>query len=331
MAKPTALVTGGAGYIGSHVCKALARAGYQPVVLDNLQYGHEWAVKWGPLAKGDILDRARLDDIFASYSPEAVIHFAAYAYVGESVTDPGKYYRNNFVGSLTLLEAMRDHGVDKIVFSSTCATYGVPEVLPINEVTPQQPINPYGASKAMVERVLSDFGAAHALRSIVLRYFNAAGADPENEIGESHDPETHLIPLLLDAASGRRKNVTVFGTDYPTRDGTCIRDYIHVSDLADAHVKALRALLDGGGSSIYNLGNGRGFSVKEVIGAVERVTGLAVPVILGDRRPGDPAALISDASKARDELQWRPQFAGIDEIVRMAWAWHQQAPVRGAR
>jgi UDP-arabinose 4-epimerase len=331
MAKPTALVTGGAGYIGSHVCKALARAGYQPVVLDNLQYGHEWAVKWGPLAKGDILDRARLDDIFATYLPEAVIHFAAYAYVGESVTNPGKYYRNNFVGSLTLLEAMRDHGVDKIVFSSTCATYGVPEVLPINEVTPQQPINPYGASKAMVERVLSDFGAAHALRSIVLRYFNAAGADPENEIGESHDPETHLIPLLLDAASGRRKNVTVFGTDYPTRDGTCIRDYIHVSDLADAHVKALRALLDGGGSSIYNLGNGRGFSVKEVIGAVERVTGLAAPVILGDRRPGDPAALISDASKARDELQWRPQFAGIDEIVRMAWAWRQKAPVRGAR
>ena len=327
MAKPTALVTGGAGYIGSHVCKALGRAGYQPVVLDNLRYGHEWAVKWGPLAKGDILDRARLDEVFATYSPEAVIHFAAYAYVGEFVTDPGKYYRNNFVGSLTLLEAMRDHGVDKIVFSSTCATYGVPEVLPIREETPQKPINPYGASKAMVERVLFDFGAAYALKSSVLRYFNAAGADPENEIGESHDPETHLVPLLLDAASGRRKNVTVFGTDYPTRDGTCVRDYIHVSDLADAHVKALRALLDGGDSSVYNLGNGRGFSVKEVIGAVERVTGLPVPVILGDRRPGDPAALISDASKARDELQWRPQFAGIDEIVRMAWAWHQRAPV----
>ena len=208
--------------------------------------------------------------------------------MGESVTNPGKYYRNNFVGSLTLLEAMRDHGVDKIVFSSTCATYGVPEVLPISEETPQRPINPYGASKAMVERMLSDFGAAHASRSIVLRYFNAAGADPENEIGENHDPETHLIPLLLDAASGRRKNVTVFGTDYPTRDGTCIRDYIHVSDLADAHVKALRALLDGGGSSIYNLGNGRGFSVKEVIGAVrtcDRLGGARHPRRSTARRP----------------------------------------------
>jgi UDP-glucose-4-epimerase GalE len=245
--------------------------------------------------------------------------------VGESVADPGKYYRNNFVGSLTLLEAMRDHGVDKIVFSSSCATYGVPDNLPIREKTPQSPINPYGASKAMVERLLSDFWIAHALKATVLRYFNAAGADPENEIGESHDPETHLVPLLLDAASGRRKSITVLGTDYPTHDGTCVRDYIHVSDLAEAHIKALRALLGGCQSSIYNLGNGRGFSVMEVIAAVERVTGLTVPVVFGDRRPGDPAALISDASKARDELGWQPQFARIDEIVRTAWAWRQKA------
>jgi UDP-arabinose 4-epimerase len=325
MVKPTVLVTGGAGYIGSHVCKALGRAGYQPIVLDNLRCGHAWAVKWGPLVEGDILDRARLDEVFATYSPEAVIHFAAYAYVGESVADPGKYYRNNFVGSLTLLEAMRDHGVDKIVFSSSCATYGVPDNLPIRENTRQSPINPYGASKAMVERLLSDFRVAHALEAIVLRYFNAAGADPEGEIGESHDPETHLVPLLLDAASGRLKGVTVFGTDYPTHDGTCVRDYIHVSDLAEAHIKALRALLDGRQSSIYNLGNGRGYSVKEVIAAVERVTGLTVPVVFGDRRPGDPAALISDASKARDDLNWQPQFARIDEIVRTAWAWRQKA------
>ena len=325
MAELTALVTGGAGYIGSHVCKALRRAGYHPVVLDNLQYGHEWAVNWGPLAKGDILDRARLDEVFAAYSPEAVIHFAAYAYVGESVIDPGKYYRNNVVGTLALVEAMRDHGVGKIVFSSSCATYGNPETLPIREETPQRPINPYGSSKAMAERVLADFGAAHGLATTVLRYFNAAGADPENEIGESHDPETHLIPLLLDAASGRRSEVTVFGTDYPTHDGTCVRDYIHVSDLAEAHVKALSALFDDGRSSIYNLGNGRGFSVREVIDAVERITGLTVPVVFGDRRAGDPAALISDASKARDELEWRPRFAEIDEIVRTAWAWRRKA------
>jgi UDP-arabinose 4-epimerase len=325
MTELTALVTGGAGYIGSHVCKALRRAGYHPVVLDNLQYGHEWAVKWGPLAKGDILDRARLDEVFAAYSPEAVIHFAAYAYVGESVIDPGKYYRNNVVGTLTLVEAMRDHGVGKIVFSSSCATYGNPVTLPICEETPQRPINPYGSSKAMAERVLADFGAAHGLAATVLRYFNAAGADPENEIGESHDPETHLIPLLLDAASGRRSKVTVFGTNYPTHDGTCVRDYIHVSDLAEAHVKALSALFDDGRSSIYNLGNGRGFSVREVIDAVERITGLTVPVVFGDRRAGDPAALISDASKARDELEWRPRFAEIDEIVRTAWAWHRKA------
>ena len=281
------LVTGGAGYIGSHACKALARANYLPVTYDNLIYGHEWAVKWGPLERGDILDRSRLDAVIGQYRPGAIMHFAAFAYVGELVTDPGKYYRNNVAGSLNLLEAARDHGIDQFVFSSTCATYGVPEHLPITKATPQQPINPYGATKLMVERMLVDFGAAHGLRSATLRYFNAAGADAQGEIGEDHDPETHLIPLVLDAASGRRENVTIFGTDYETPDGTCVRDYVHVADLADAHVKALEALSAGGPSGVYNLGNGRGFSVREVVEAIERMTGLNVPVTRGDRRAGD--------------------------------------------
>lgn len=325
------LVTGGAGYIGSHTCKTLRRAGFLPVVYDNLVHGNEWAVRWGPLERGDILDRGRLDEVFEKYMPDAVVHFAAFAYVGESVTCPRKYYRNNVVGSLTLLEAMGDHGVSDIVFSSTCATYGVPEAFPIREQTEQRPINPYGTSKLTVERMLVDFEAAYATKSIILRYFNAAGADPDNEIGENHDPETHLIPLVLDAASGRRKSISVFGADYPTRDGTCVRDYIHVSDLAEAHVTALEALFAGKRSEVYNLGNGRGFSVNEVIDSVERVTGLEVPVVFGERRVGDPAALVSDASKAREALGWRPRITEIDEIVRTAWAWHQRAPLRGAR
>lgn len=325
--RPPVLVTGGAGYIGAHACKALARAGYTPVAYDNLAFGHAAAVKWGPLEHGDILDRARLDAVIATHAPIAIMHFAAFAYVGESVTDPGKYYRNNTVGSLTLLEAARDHGIRHFIFSSTCATYGTPERLPITEGAAQHPINPYGASKLMVERMLSDFGAAHDMRHIALRYFNAAGADPDNEIGEKHDPETHLIPLVLDAASGRRPDVTVFGTDYDTHDGTCVRDYIHVTDLADAHVKALQALEAGQASDVYNLGIGRGFSVTEVITAVERVTGLRVPVQFGPRRAGDPAALISDASKAQEDLSWSPQFPELEEIVRTAWAWHQ----RGSR
>jgi UDP-arabinose 4-epimerase len=324
--KKSILVTGGAGYIGSHACKALAQAGYLPVTYDSLIYGHEWAVKWGPLERGDVLDRCRLDEVIAAHRPLAIMHFAAFAYVGESVTDPGKYYRNNVMGSLNLLEAARDHRIDQFIFSSTCATYGVPDRLPITEETPQRPINPYGASKLMVERMLADFGAAHGLRSIVLRYFNAAGADPDNEIGEDHDPETHLIPLVLDAASGRRPTIQVFGTDYDTPDGTCIRDYIHVSDLADAHVKALDALAAGALSDVYNLGNGRGFSVLEVIHSVERATGLKVPVRRGARRAGDPAALVSVAMKAREGLGWEPQIAGLDEIVRSSWAWHQKVP-----
>ena len=322
------LVTGGAGYIGSHACKALALAGYLPVAFDNLCFGHDWAVKWGPLSVGDILDRARLDEVLKQYHPKAIMHFAGSAYVGEFVTDPGKYYRNNVAGSLSLLEAARDHGISQFVFSSTCATYGIPERLPITEKTLQQPINPYGTSKLMVERMLADFGVTHGLRFIALRYFNAAGADHDGEIGESHDPETHLIPLVLDAAAGHRPDITIFGTDYETPDGTCVRDYIHVTDLADAHVKALQALQVGGLPGVYNLGNGQGISVLGVIQAVEQVTGRHVSVRRAGGRAGDPPALVSDATKAREALGWRPKTEKIDDIVRTAWAWHQK--VHGA-
>jgi UDP-arabinose 4-epimerase len=322
------LVTGGAGYIGAHTCKALAKARYLPVAYDSLVHGHERAVKWGPLVRGDILDRRRVDWAIAEYRPVAIMHFAAFAYVGESVGDPGKYYRNNVAGSLTLLEAARDAGVRNFVFSSTCATYGTPASLPIVEATPQFPINSYGASKLMVERMLADFDSAHGIRSTALRYFNAAGGDQDGEIGEDHQPETHLIPLVLDAASGRRQNVTIFGTDYPTPDGTCLRDYVHVSDLADAHVLALRRLLTGAESGVFNLGNGQGFSVRQVVDTVERITGLKVPVKLGGRRPGDPAALVSDATRAHDVLGWRPRLSDLDEIVRTAWAWHQRGMTR---
>lgn len=293
------LVTGGAGCIGSH-----------------------WAVRWGPIEVGDIADRARLDEVIAKYQPVAVMHFAAYAYVGESVQDPGKYYRNNVAGTLTLLEAMRDNGIDKLIFSSTCATYGVPVNVPIREDHPQLPINPYGASKLMIERMLLDFDVAHGLRSISLRYFNAAGADPDGEIGEAHNPETHLIPLVLDAATGKRPAITVYGDDYETPDGTCIRDYIHVSDLAGAHLLALRALETGSKTTVYNLGNGQGFSVLEVIDSAARVTGRRVPFTVGPKRPGDPAALVGDASRAMQELGWRPQLHDIDSMIDTAWQWH---------
>ncbi len=320
----TILVTGGAGYIGSHTCKILAQQGYLPVVFDNLSAGHEWAAKWGPLERGDILDRSALDRAIKTYRPSACLHFAAFAYVGESVTDPGRYYRNNVAGSLTLLEALRDNGIDQFVLSSTCATYGVPHRVPIDEAMPQAPINPYGASKLMVERMMADFYAAHALRSVPLRYFNAAGADPEAEIGEDHDPETHLVPLVLDAASGSGDAITVFGTDYDTDDGTCVRDYIHVTDLAEAHVLALKALEQGLQHRAFNLGNGQGYSVREVIASVERVTGRRVPVKAGERRPGDPARLVSDSARAAKELRWSPQIIDLDEIIGTAWAWHQR-------
>jgi UDP-arabinose 4-epimerase len=319
------LVTGGAGYIGSHACKALAAAGYTPISLDNLVYGHREAVRWGPLEVGDIGDRTFLDSVLERYQPSAVLHFAAYAYVGESVENPGKYYRNNVAGSLSLLEALRDRGIDKLIFSSTCATYGVPEQVPIAEDHPQRPINPYGASKLMIEQILRDFDQAHGLRSIALRYFNAAGADPEAEIGESHDPETHLIPLVLDAAAGLRPTITVYGDDYDTPDGTCIRDYIHVTDLADAHVRALQALEQGAPSRVYNLGNGHGFSVREVIDRAVVVTSRPIPVAIGPRRPGDPPRLVGDASRIRAELGWQPRHAELDQILATAWRWHQRA------
>lgn len=316
------LVTGGAGYIGSHACKVLAQSGYIPIAYDSLVYGHEWAVKWGPLEKGDINDRYRLDEVIEKYQPIAVIHFAAYAYVGESVEDPGKYYRNNVAGTLTLLEAVRDSGIDKFIFSSTCATYGVPDQVPIQEDHPQVPINPYGASKLMIERILQDFDIAHQIRSISLRYFNAAGADPQGEIGEDHDPETHLIPLVLDAAAGIRSHITIYGDDYETSDGTCIRDYIHVTDLAHAHVLALKALETGATTKAYNLGNGEGYSVKEVIDVVKDVTGVNVPVKIGPRRPGDPARLVGDAQRIGRELAWSPDFPDLQSIVKTAWEWH---------
>jgi UDP-arabinose 4-epimerase len=320
------LVAGGAGYIGSHSCKALSKAGYLPVTYDNLVYGHDWAVKWGPLELGDILDRGRLDAVIERYKPRAIMHFAAFTYVGESVANPGKYYRNNVAGSLNLIEAARDHGIGGFVFSSTAAVYGIPDRQPIAEDTPLRPMNPYGVSKLTVEHMLADFGHAHGLKSIALRYFNAAGADPESEIGEDHDPESHLIPLALDAVLGRRDAITVFGTDYDTPDGTCVRDYIHVSDLADAHVKALEALRPGAPSVAYNLGSGRGFSVREIIAAAGEATGQTVPVTYGARRSGDPAQLVSDATRAREALGWKPRFTDLGDILSTAWAWHRRKP-----
>jgi len=319
------LVTGGAGYIGSHTAKALARAGYRPVTYDSLVYGHRHAVKWGPFVEGDIADTAKLERVIQDEAIDAVVHFAAFAYVGESVTKPEIYFQNNVVGSLSLLDAMRHTGVKPIVFSSTCATYGMPDRMPITEETLQRPINPYGETKLMIERALAWYGPAHDIRSVSLRYFNACGADPEGEIGEEHDPETHLIPLILDAALGKRAAIDVYGTDYPTPDGTAVRDYIHVQDLADAHVKALAYLFDGGQTTQVNLGTGTGNSVREVIDAVERVTGRPVPKREVARRAGDPPELVADPSKANSLLGWKPQMSDIDSIIRTAWAWHTRS------
>lgn len=316
------LVTGGAGYIGSHACKSLALAGYQPIAYDNFVYGHPWAVQWGPVEQGDIKDRSRLDEVFLRHKPFAVMHFAAFAYVGESVHNPGKYYQNNVVGTLSLLGAMRDHEVNKFVFSSTCATYGIPNSVPITEEHSQMPINPYGMSKLMIEKILDDFDVAHSLRSVSLRYFNAAGADSAGDIGEAHDPETHLIPLVIDAVTGKRGAVTIFGDDYNTPDGTCIRDYIHVTDLAQAHIQALKWLEKGGKTEKFNLGNGKGFSVKDVIDSIGRVTGLKVPYQMGTRRQGDPDCLVGDAGKIRRDLAWIPEYSELDSIIESAWKWH---------
>lgn len=318
------LVCGGAGYIGSHCNKMLNENGYETVVFDNLVYGHREAVKWGELVIGDLADQHALDDLFTKYKFDAVLHFAAYAYVGESVENPEKYYYNNVSNTLNLLQAMKNHGCRRLIFSSTCATYGEPKRVPITEDMPQKPINPYGATKLMVERIFKDYNKAYGLQFVVLRYFNAAGADPDGEIGESHDPETHIIPLVLDAASGARSDVKVFGTDYDTPDGSCVRDYIHVTDLASAHLLALKHLEDGKPSDFFNLGNEKGTSVLEVVESVRRVTGKVFTVVLTDRRPGDPAKLVGSSQKAKTILQWNPQYADIDTIVSHAWKWHEK-------
>ena len=316
------LVTGGAGYIGSHTCKALARAGYLPVALDNLDRGHKRAVRWGPFIQGDIRDRRLLECTFREHRIDAVVHFAAYAYVGESMRDPGKYFANNVAATLGLLEAMQAHRVQRIVFSSTCSTYGVPESLPISDEHAQHPINPYGESKLFVERTLHWYGVAHGLRSVSLRYFNAAGADPEGELGEDHEPETHLIPLAIGAALGKRPPLEIYGTDYPTADGTAVRDYVHVSDLAEAHVCALQYLQRGGASRAFNLGTGHGHSVREVIAAVERTGKRDVPRRVAPRRAGDPASLVAAPGRSRELLGWTPQRSDLDTIVATAWRWY---------
>lgn len=317
------LVTGGAGYIGSHAAKALAQAGYVPVTYDNLVYGHREAVRWGPFVEGDLASKPLLIETMRRYEVAAVMHFAAYAYVGESMTNPRLYFHNNVGNTLNLLDAMLETGVRRIVFSSTCATYGVPDKVPMDESTPQRPINPYGETKLMMERALYWYGQAYGIASVSLRYFNAAGADPDGETGEAHDPETHLIPLVLDAALGRRPEVQVFGTDYETRDGTAIRDYIHVTDLADVHVKAIQYLERGGATTQLNLGTGEGHTVSEVIAAVERVTGRKVPRREVGRRAGDPPSLVADARRAGEVLGWRPRMSDLETIVRTAWEWHK--------
>ena len=318
------LVTGGAGYVGSHACKALARAGYRPIVYDNLSRGHAEAVRWGPLVVGDLADRDRLTGAMRSHQVAAVIHFAAFAYVGESVTNPELYYANNLGGSLALLGAMRAAEVEHIVFSSTCAVYGVPDEVPIRETTAKAPLNPYGDTKLAIERALHWYAGAYGVRYAALRYFNAAGADPEGEIGEDHEPETHLIPRVLRAALGRGDPVEIYGTDYPTPDGTAIRDYIHVSDLADAHVRALSHLAAGGASGAFNLGTGQGCSVREVIAAVERVGGRPVPWREAARRPGDPPELVADPALARSILGWQPRHSDLDTIIDTALAWEMR-------
>jgi UDP-arabinose 4-epimerase len=315
------LVTGGAGFVGSHTCKACA--GFDPITYDNLQRGNPESVKWGALEIGDLSNRDRLRDTFKRYRPAAVIHFAALAYVGESNLNPTLYYQNNVAGTVALLDAMRECGIGKIVFSSSCAVYGAPAVVPIPEKTDYGPINPYGATKMICERMLGECAAAFPLSFFALRHFNVAGADPEGEIGECHVPETHVIPLLLEAVGGESNAFTIFGDDYPTGDGTCVRDYIHVTDLADAHVKALQALLGGVESTALNLGTGRGWSIRELVAVVREVTGCEVPVQVGARRPGDPPALVADASRAHHQLSWRPQYPALTTLVRHAWAWRQ--------
>lgn len=320
MSGPTVLVAGGAGFVGSHTCKALARAGFQPVVYDNLSNGVCDAVKWGPLEVGSLEDEARLINVVTRHNPISVLHFAAFIEAGESVREPERFYQNNVAGTLTLLRATRKAGINNIVFSSTAAVYGEPKIVPIPESHPLRPVNPYGRSKLMVEQILGDMAAAQGLSFVVLRYFNAAGADPDGELRENHCPETHLIPLVLQAAYGIRAEIAVFGTDYDTPNGTCIRHYVHVADLASAHVCAVQRLLSGGSNLVANLGTGKGFFVREVIRAVEAVTGRRVPVCLTDRRAGDPAVLVANAQLAAQELRWTPAYPDLADQVRHAAA-----------
>ncbi|WP_298218643.1 UDP-glucose 4-epimerase GalE [Halothiobacillus sp.] len=323
------LVVGGAGYIGSHMVKFLARAGYRVVVLDNLSTGHADAVRYGELIVGDMADTALLDRLFHSHRFDAVMHFAAFSLVGESVDDPGKYYRNNVANTLNLLDAMVRHQVRHFVFSSTAATFGEPRSDRIDELHPQKPINPYGRSKLMVEHLLADYDAAYGLKSVCLRYFNAAGADPEGELGERHNPETHLIPLVLQAASGRRSHIHVFGTDYDTPDGSCLRDYIHVQDLCSAHLLALEWLQEHQQSKQFNLGNGDGYSVLDVIETARKVTGKEIPVLIKDRRAGDPARLVADATLAKQQLSWKPDYSDLADMIAHAWNWEQAGGLSG--
>jgi UDP-glucose 4-epimerase len=324
MAGETILVVGGAGYIGSHTCLDLANKGYKPVVFDNFSNGHREFVKWGPAEEGDIRDRARLDEVLAKHKPSAILHFAALIEVGESVKDPVAFYENNVIGTLTLLAAAQAAGINAFVFSSTCATYGLPQSVPLDETHRQVPINPYGRTKYIVEQALADYDQYKNFRSVMLRYFNAAGADFEGRIGEWHQPETHAIPLAIDAALGRRQGFKVFGSDYETRDGTCVRDYIHVLDLADAHVRAVQYLLDGGESVALNLGTGTGTTVKELLGAIEDVSKKPFPVEYIGRREGDSHTLVANNDKARDVLGWVPQY-DLSQIIQSAWNWHARS------
>jgi UDP-glucose 4-epimerase len=317
------LVTGGAGYIGSHACKALAAAGYTPITYDNLSTGWQDAVKFGPFEQGDLTDRARLDQVFAAYQPVAVMHFAALSQVGESMQNPGLYWHNNVAGSLSLMQAAVAAGCLDLVFSSTCATYGDQDNVVLDETCAQFPINAYGASKRAIEDMLRDFEDAYGLRHVIFRYFNVAGADPEAQVGEFHQPETHLIPLILDAIDGKRDALTIFGTDYDTPDGTCVRDYVHVCDLVDAHVLGLNWLENGKESRVFNLGTGTGFSVREVTDQSAAVTNRAVPIVEGPRRPGDCTRLVSGSTRAVAELGWKPTRSTLPQMIGDAWRWHQ--------
>ena len=319
----TVFVTGGAGYVGSHCAKAFAAAGWTVITYDNLSRGHRDLVKWGELIEGDILDQALLSETLTRVQPDAVAHFAAFAYVAESMADPAMYYRNNVGGTMNLLDAMQSANVGQMVFSSSCATYGISDDL-ITEDTPQNPINPYGETKKICERMIRDYGAANGLRSVILRYFNAAGCDPDGDTGERHDPEPHVIPLAIRGAMDGTFTFNILGGDYDTPDGTCVRDYVHVSDLADAHARALDYLSRGGESEVFNLGTGRGYSVLELADAVSRVAGKPVPRVIADRRPGDPPRLVASASKAAECLGWQPTKSDLDTILKTAWSWFQR-------